>query len=85
MGNGKLGGLQERAICGVNKGHGEKECQQRIQEASSLAGCKSSLGAGYWSSSEEVSLVAWYEDFNGGYQGDMYKSNTARVRAARSF
>ncbi len=40
----------------------------------------------YWSSSENNANIAWYQDFNYGYQLNYYfKYNTFRVRAVRAF
>ena len=39
----------------------------------------------YWSSSEDDSRTAWYQDFSNGYQDDGGKYNDLRVRAVRAF
>ena len=39
----------------------------------------------YWSSSEYISTKAWAQYFDEGFQGNGFKSDTARVRAVRAF
>jgi hypothetical protein len=39
----------------------------------------------YWSSSENNSNAAWGQDFGDGYQVNVTKDNTVRVRAVRAF
>ncbi len=39
----------------------------------------------YWSSSEDDSDFAWYQNFDGGFQGANDKVHTLRVRAVRAF
>jgi hypothetical protein len=39
----------------------------------------------YWSSSENSSLNAWFQNFSDGYQGYYFKYDTYSVRAVRAF
>jgi hypothetical protein len=39
----------------------------------------------YWSSSEQSSNNAWYQNFSNGVKGNNHKTNTPHVRAVRSF
>jgi hypothetical protein len=39
----------------------------------------------YWSSSENVANVAWYQEFYNGLQYGTYKTNTPSVRPVRAF
>ena len=41
--------------------------------------------ANYWSSSESSVSLAWYQDFDIGYQNDFGKNNTYYVRPVRAF
>ena len=39
----------------------------------------------YWSSSEIVNVVAWFQSFSSGIQNNYFKNNTINVRAVRAF
>ena len=39
----------------------------------------------YWSSTEDYSAYAWYQDFSGGILGNFSKNFPLRVRAVRAF
>ena len=39
----------------------------------------------YWSSSERSSSFAWYQGFGNGYQSNVNKYHSTRVRAVRAF
>lgn len=50
-----------------------------------VGGFRSGTGNSYWSSSELLSLSAWWQNFDDGRQGRIAKGSGSRVRAARAF
>ena len=39
----------------------------------------------YWSSSQDFSVIAWFQGFSDGFQGNDYKGDALGVRAVRAF